>query len=463
MAIVFIEGFDKYGPSAASLTTALTAAEVTWLTTAMSGEWAVGTPAATGGIFVGPPLSSNGGSVCILGGTPVNVTNGITKTLPASYTKAIGGIRFQVTAAGGFPSGAQYIQFQAGSTFRCGIGFTNAGGIVVVDQTFAVIATATGKWTVGSTHYLEWNITLGAGGTYTIYLDGVQILTGSGSLGAAGNYDTMLVWSPNTGSAAGNSMAFDDMYVDDGTGAPLLTNPVVYTSFPTSDSAVAFTVGASIMGDANASGTATNAPGANTLFLRKFTALAGTLNGVSIVPEATSAGANFKAVLYSDNAGVPNSLLATGAQATGTTSGTVLTSNFSVGQTLTGGTSYWIGFITDTSVALLVSNTSNSGLSVANTYASGAPATAPAMTAGASWTMWGNMSGVTGNWKETSVQAPNGVWGDYSYVTSNVLNAEDLEGFAALPVTPSAVYAVSLKGYMKDAAVGARTVTLNTK
>jgi len=71
-----------------------------------------------------------------------------------------------------------------------------------------------------------------------------------------------------------------------------------------------------------------------------------------LVSSATSGTAKFKAVVYADSAGAPGSLLSSGTEVVGCTSGSTLTGALITPQSLTAGTPCWIGFITDTSVVL---------------------------------------------------------------------------------------------------------------
>ncbi len=135
-------------------------------------------------------------------------------------------------------------------------------------------------------------------------------------------------------------------------------------------------------------------------------------------PGATSETAKFKAVAYADSTGAPGSLLSSGTEVVGCTSGSTLTGALVTPQSLTAGTPCWIGFITDTSVILQQADSGTSGYKASNTYASGAPGTAPAMTGGqASWLLYGNVSGITGhNWLELD---NNPALGDLSSVYSD--------------------------------------------
>jgi hypothetical protein len=208
--------------------------------------------------------------------------------------------------------------------------------------------------------------------------------------------------------------------------------------------------------------TATNAPGANQLALIPVTyPVNATLDNVSLVPGATSAGAKFKAVLYSDSAGAPNALVATGTEVTGATSGTTLTLPFSSGQALTGGTQYWIGYITDTSVALQrFDSTSTTGRIKSNTYASGAPNPAGSMTTGqAVWRLWGTLSSVASNYATVARGEPTTL----SYNSEATVNDEDLVGFPSMATTPAQVHMVTMCVAALKTDAGARTMKVRAK
>jgi hypothetical protein len=154
--------------------------------------------------------------------------------------------------------------------------------------------------------------------------------------------------------------------------------------------------------------------------------------------------------------------MSSGTQVTGVTSATTATLPLTTPQSLSAGTQYWLGFINDTSVALQESYGGNVGYRAANTYASGAPSTAPAMTsAQASYLLWGNVSGVSGaNYYEVNQQPPPGA---LSYVFDATVNHEDLYNFGALSSSPANVYVVAVKGYIQKSDAGAKTISLRMK
>lgn len=445
------EGFDKYGPAGFAGQQLVNALQ-------LSG-WSIGVNATAVSLVAG--LSGVGAALLITGSNPNTCGLG-TSSATVSF-----GVRFASTLAGGAGWG-----FQSGATNGWSVWIDVTGHIIVGKAGINGTITATSSVTVSAnaTNFLEATFVhnTGSSASYTVYLNGIQILTGSGLTTTPATVNTFV-------QAGAGNLSTDDLYVNDNTGSTntsvLLTNPRIETDFPVSDNTVQFAFGAAVLGQTGAyvgNGTTTNAPGANELFLRKYTpAVAGTLNSVSIIPNATSAAAKFKAVCYSDSSGSPNTRLSTGTEVVGTTAGTVLTGNLVTPQTLVAGTPVWIGFITDTSVVLFESDANIQGSKAANTYASGAPTPAPAMTTGqASWTLWGNVTGVTTKWNQVSDNpALGGLSGGslISYNSDSTVGHEDLLNFNALVAVPNSIYGMRVSAVMQDSDAGARTISLRTK
>jgi hypothetical protein len=467
LGIFFIDGFDKYGSAVQVPGAALAGFAYSRLAANMAGEYnAFG---SADSFWIDRPLSATGYSI---GFTQSNITAGtLTKVFPSNIARIGGGFRFKLTSLTGCQD--MGITFIEGANVQARVVWENATGkMLMINSAGATIGTSVAAITANTTHYLEFDITFADSGAYTLYLDGVSILTGTADFKAGSNaYATgCKIGSVNGNLNAAAVMFVDDFYLDDA-GSVLLTSPSVETTLMSSDSATAqFSTGNAIFGDWEMLIASTNAPGANQLFLRKFTpSVSGSLASVSCNPQATSAGAKFKAVVYADSAGSPTgSSLATGTEVVGTGTAAFnnnVTSTFSSPPSLTGGTPYWIGFITDTSVVLTVTNSNTtSGAKAANTYGSGPP-TNPSMTTGQSnWALWGTLTGVTSHTYAVS-QAPNspGMGGDFSYVTDSTVGHEDLLNVAGLVANPATIYAVAVKGIFRDSDAGARTVTLRTK
>jgi hypothetical protein len=441
VASLFIDGFDKYGPP--GIDPGLTA-----------GEW----NSKSGTFRIAAGLSSTGNALAISGGVGSNVS----KTLATTYSRLIGGFRFDVTTTLGGNALCCFLSGGAQTSIRV----DGAGTISLVRGAASgtVIATSSASISQNSIHYLEWDLSFGPSSQpYQLWLDGVSIISGTGNVSASSTVLQFALGDVNVNSVG---VTFDDLYLFDTTGgannAVLLTSPRIETQFPTSDSSVAFSFGAAILGSSYIAGSTTSAPGANTLALRTWTpAVNCTLNSISIVPHVSSGIAKFKATLYADSTGAPGSLTATGTEVTGTTADATLLLPFSGGQSLTAGTPYWIGFITDTSILLDENDNSLPDFVKSNTYASGPPGPAGSMTGSQpAWAIYGNVTGTGVNWFEVDINPPPG---DLSYVSSATVSQEDLYGFPALSVTPTAIYTMAVKGFIKRTDTGARTISLRCK
>jgi hypothetical protein len=437
MSAIFTEGFDKYGPA-----NSISAAVLAALT---AGEWNAG----SGTFAIAAGLNGIAGQALALVGT-------LDKTLPDNYPRLIGGLRFAATL-----SGTSGILFADGATAQCTVTINPTTGTFSLRTGASggtAIATSSASVSANATHYLEWDIEIDASGDYSIWLDNALILTGTGNTkgGTANAY-------ANLEQVIGSAMTIDDHYLFDDSGslnnAARNDNPMIVTQFPTSDAAVQMTFGAALIGQDYSVSASTNAAGANQLVARSFTAgVACTLDSVAIMPKASSGTAKFKAAVYD---GATGTLLSTGPEVVGCTSGTALILSLTTPQSLSAASDYWVGYITDTSIVLAQVDVTLTGARASNTYGSGAPGTLPTMTLGqASWQIWGNLSGVAVNWYEVANNPPPG---DVSFVFDSTVGHEDLYGFPALPFTPSSIGPVAVKGLWRLSQPGVRTVDLRLK
>ena len=471
MVALFIDGFDKYGPAWPLYVAGGAIPSANLLNALEAGEWNSTTlPNGQGAVAIAPGLSSTGYALAIEGGLSVAVF--LTKTLPGNISPLIAGFRFStpLTAANVGVILYDGITAQASVSINVTTGniSVRSGGI-----TGTALATSSASVTANTTHYLEFDIAIGTSASYQVWLDGVSIISGTGNTrgGTSDNYVNSFSIGANPDGAF---LVFDDLYLFDSTGstnnAVLNTNPRIETQFPTGDSSVQFTFGGATLGQTYSTVIATNAPGANELFLRPFIpTLNCTINSIACVPEATSATAHNEAVIYSDSSNSPHSLLSGGTAVTGTTANAALTSALTTPQSLIAGTRYWLGFITDTSVVLAEVDSTTTGEKAANTYTSGPPATAPAMTTNqSSWVLWGNITGTGVNYYEVDANPqPDSAMGygggTGSYVYDSTPGQEDLYNFPNLTATPSAIYTVAVKALIENATSGARTINLVTK
>ena len=455
MALLFLDGFDKYGPvntSGAAVAALLTAGE--WTTNAVAAQ-------------IVAPLSSTGFALAL---PTASGSLAVTKTLAASYSRLIGGFRFSSNLVGFLA-----IQFTDAGSNQCAISINSTGTISVRNGVFnagTVLATSSVSVTANTVHYLEFDITFSNTGSFTVWLDGVAII--GGSSGVTGSGDTTAT-ANNTanGIGFGNSNAnvgtMDDFYLFDTSGttnnAVLLTSPRIETSFPTSDGAVQFGFGAAIIGTNVARSATTSSNAANQWRVRAVTPPFNcTINSIAFLPLTTNAAPTFRPVIYSDSGGVPGTLLSTGSTITGMTANTALVMPLTTPQALTAGTQYWIGYMNDVVTgggSLTVLDTSSTDRITTSTFSSGAPSSAPGGQLNATSTViWGNISNPGVNWYEVSRQPPPGM---SSYVFNSIVGQEDLYNLAPLSVTPSQIYAVAVKAYCNKSDSGTKTVSMRMK
>ena len=444
MALIFIDGMDKYGGlnNNSPIINALLAA----------GEW---TSAVGSANLIAAGLSATGFAL-----TAGN-SGSFIKTLPANYARLIGGFRFSGTLVG-----QSSVLFRDGATSQCTLSLETTGAINLrTGSNTGTILQSGGTVSASSIHYVEFDITFGAAASYQVWLDGVSLFNGTGNTrgGATNNYANTIV----VGQAAVGAFTIDDFYLFDATGtvnnAVLLNSPRIETTFPTSDSAIQFAFGSGILGSSVARSASLTGIAVNRLTLRRFVpAVNCTINSIGGLPQSTVGGANLRGVIYADSAGVAGALMSSGTTITGAVAGTAITLPLTTPQNLTAGTPYWIGLMNDTQFTSWANSDNNNLSYAANvTFTSGAPGTAPALANSVSYVIWGNLTGIAANNWVQSAQQPSS--GQYSYVYDANVNDEDLYNFASLTTTPASIHAVAVKGYVAKSDSGTRTVSLRLK
>jgi hypothetical protein len=452
MAEIFTEGFDKYGAGGS-------------VATLMIGEWNTAY-----NISIEPALSSTGYAVGSGDGS-------CSKTLPGNFSRLIGGIRFQSGLGGSAGSNAGGVTFCDGGGYQAyvaimqGTGWIQIGGFSG-DTGVPIATTTTISVKENSIHYLEWDITFGASGAYLVYLDGVLILSGNGATNNTGhNYANQFVLHRGTGFCV-----YDDLYLFDSTGATnnavLMTNPRIETQFPIADSQTQFLNGGSILGNIIASGGSGNVS-RNTIYLIPLISPVNqTLESVGI-----SCGSapwdNWTAAIYSDNAGVPDILLAQSADTAGSTASEQIFDLISP-LALTGGTKYWFGVLFNTDILINTNGYIGCGVSdgllssvhASTTYGLGPPAPAPSMTIGsATFLFHGYCSNPAHNWVSENRNPPSNytLGSDSNFIFSSTPGNEDLYTFPTLTTHPTSIYTVAVKAYVKLTDTGNRSVDLRMK
>lgn len=447
MALLLVEGFDKYGP-----VNSVSANVITLLT---QGEW---TSVIGSAHTIAAPLSATGYTLNL------GINSSLAKTLSASYGRLIGGFRFNSNL--GNTAG---IAFQDAGTDQAAVTINSTGAISVRNgsvQAGTILGTSTATVTAGTTHYVEFDITFGNPAAYQVWLDGVSVLSGSGDTTTTANNSANGITLRTSTSV---SFTVDDFYLLDATGpaplnAVLLTSPRIETQFPVSDGAVQFAVGAAVLGSTlpRITGNAFSSP-ANALYVVPLTPAANcTITSVGFLCASGNATVQLRPVLYADSSGAPGTLLSSGATSVGATAGIIKTLPLTTSQSLVAGTRYWLGAMNDVSFINGYAGMDSSavGRSASATFASGAPSTAPAMTGGQNTTVVFGIVTPPGNFY---TQQQNPVQGANSYVYDATVGHEDLYNFPPLSVVPSAIYGTAIKASVSKSDAGAKTVSVRQK
>jgi hypothetical protein len=444
MALIHLDGFDKYGAVNSNGT------GVAALLT--SGEWT----STSGSPSIVSPLSATGFALQLA------ASSGLQKTLGANYPRLIGGFRFSSNLGGTFA-----LQFVDNVSNQSGFSVNSTGTLTMrngIASSGTILGTGSVTITAGATNYLEFDVAFGNTANYQFWLNGVSILSGTGDTTTTANNTASRI---EFSTGAGVTFVIDDFYLFDTTGttnnAVLLTSPRIETQFPSADAAVQFAVGAAILGN-SVGRTGAVSSVANGFRVQPFVpAVACTINAVAVLGgSASSATIVLRPVIYSDSAGAPGTLLSGGGTVTGVTADAITTMPLTTPQSLTAGTQYWVGFMTDIAVTNVFRGSSEiTARTGTATFASGAPSTPPSTTAGqAGVTLWGKVSVTANNWYAAG---QNPAQGTQSYVYDATVGHEDLYSFPALSAPPSAIYAVAVKGSLSKSDAGAKTASLRLK
>ena len=462
-ALILSDGFDKYGPAGNQN-----------LASVLIGDWL----STTGTISIVAGLSTTGYAIQLVNGSNLSATV-TSAAFPASLNRIAGSFRINgPTSTASLLSGGIQINNNATACFTLIWSYSLARFELHTGLSGGTLLASGGSPVVGSTHVLSFDITLGASAAYAVYLDGVLLFSGTGNTGngqSTCNKAVLIgvatVSTPTAATIIDDLCLFDPAHADYNS-AVLTSNAVVETQFGSSDSQTQFVNDSNVVPVAGVAtqgvfrGTATAlSTTAGSIYLLKITpAVNCTINSISAIPNATNVAPKYKGVIYADSAGTPGALLNTGTEVTGVTAGAVLTLPLSVSQSLTGGTSYWIGFINDTAIAFQQYD-ATTGLAIrkANTYASGPPSPAGAgfTTGVATLLVWANCTGSAVNWPSVGLNPPLGT--AQSQIHSANVGDEDLYNFPALVTNPTTIFGLGVKGFVLKSDAGARTASFNTK
>lgn len=454
MVSLVIEGFDEYGPPGMDQTAGM--AQLA------QGGWSAANVYSSAQLVAS--LNGVAGAAMRVNTASAIPGSHIVRTLAGNYSRLIGGVRFSSNL-----QSEAGVRFYDNSSVQCMIVVDNLSGFIEVREAdlTTILGQSSRSVAAGQEHFLEWDITFGTTGTFTLWLDGVQILTGTGNLqSTAHGYANVIGLS--CGSSASGLITFDDLYIFDQTGAAdnavVLTNPAVITNFAVADADKAFDNDGNVVGYPVPQ-SADFAQGANTLYLCPFTPNVDcTLNSLMVsVYVGSNSGAKLQGVVYADDGtGAPGALLSGGTEVVGFAGGQTITLPITSPQALTNGTQYWFGVLTDSSVSWTTSAPATSfGRTENRTYTSGPPNPAGTMSlTHPTLNIIGLCTGAATNWESIALATPVG---DESSVSSSTVGAEDRYTFAALPPGVVAVYSVEVAANCRLTVPGIHTLDLVAK
>jgi len=473
MALLFMDGFDRYGVVGQYLCSNLNGSLDGNL--AMNLEWNQ-VPSVAGYI-----VSFAAGR---FGGLGLNMVNSAAtntgsprcgKNLPGNIATLIFGVAFRVGLVGGAVTSAGIVFADIGTdqlTVDINLnGFVEVrrGGVAGTVLATSTVAVAANTW-----HYLEGQVTIhNTAGAWNISVDGSPVLsaTAQNTRSSANNYANQVALNYNSTSDGGIGVTWDDLYVFDTTGTTnnaMRGDSRIDLLLPTSNNSVQFTPNTIALGywQIVSTGGAV-APSANQLYLHPVTPNQNmTINSISVFNPNTQVAMQMRPVIYGDTAGHAGTLLSTGGTLTGPAANQTLVMPLTTPQALTAGTQYWIGFMNDVSGSnWTLANANNNGWTATSTFASGAPSTAPAMTGSISTrSVWGNCTTFSNNALLVATLPP--LLGPITpttprgYVADSTVGHEDLYNMADMPTTPLAVGTVKLSAIAMKADAGLRTVDL---
>ncbi len=481
MAVIFIDGFDKY----TTINEMFSSAE--WTAKSIVGA------SDFKNFFLTPGLIGPGNAVRLEGSSGEQAR--FWKTLSTTYARLIGGFHIKPQLNHVVDITAVVFNDTVAGGDQVSIVITGTGdlrlrrGDPISGTTLAI---ATGVFSNNTVHCVEFDITFdNSAGAFTVDVDGVTKLSETSqdtTTTANNNANQINLMVRGGGGSAQTEAEFDNLYLLDNTGsAPLnaiLGQPIVETTFPTSDVQKQHTLGQGYLGEPFTDGGTGGAGGANDLYLRPFTAIVGgNVQSVTLGPAVTEPGAKFKAAIYADNgsgtapSGAP---LASGTEVIGSSLGANLVLPLSSPLAITGGTIYWIGYIGDTEVLIFTTDDDADGFSANATYTSGVPNPAPSMSSGiTSREIWADVTGISTNYSQVN-HDPSGLdtdtleemsdnggasqlLGDLSYLHTSVVGNEDLYGHNPLVSVPVTIFTACVKSLIRKDDAGARTVDLRVK
>lgn len=403
--------------------------------------------------------------------------SGLGRPLPTDYRRSIGGITLSrpVSTTGVYAA----IFFGAGSTPQISIRVNPTTGRVEAWRGFntLLLGTSSASLAPGVERCIEWDITFhNSTGIVKVWIDGViQInLSSQNTSPVSGNiYNTFALGFSGFATVFPRpdaNLTYDHLYLwsylaAGGPDNPVLTNPLIDTSFVISDHSTTFTRDRSEVGyvDKDTDNDRWANLGGNQLYLQRVVAdQSGTLDSITLGTRNNNTFMRVRAVLYADSSGTPGSLIS----ASTTDAGGIpvdgrffLDCPFSSPPSIVEGTAYWIGFILNgTGIGVAVGV-----LTGVNSVARGitfptAPNPAGSVSTVQNFRVWGNVTG--SNRSFTQLNQPRSL-GNIRFNSSDVVGNADVFNAEPLSSGSPTVYGVAVKAVLSKSDGGARTADIN--
>ena len=434
----FADSFDLYATSA----------------DAINGYWDSGT---TAGLTLGTGRFT--------GSKAINMTVGTGFTKSSGTNDAVHHLVIsieQTTALSG-TTNVSWLELFDGTTAQCTIVFKSNGDIVLASggPTGTVLDTYTGAVAAANTWYaFEIEVVINnSAGSWAVRKNGNT--SNDHSLGSLDTQNSVNAYA-NKLQLGCNSNSFsqwlDDLFWrSDASSVAWLGDIRCYTRMPASDASVQF----SRTPTSNTQSPVTvSTTGAITLGVGRYTAFTASYDGAvgaAAVSLGTGYTGNLKCSIFASSGTAPTTVLGSATVVVNPATGSNAIT-FGTPVAVSKGTTYYIGFDSDTSSGTWSVASGTTGLTSTTAYAS-FPAASPTTSAAAAIvcsltiTLGGNYAAVDEPQEDATT----------SYVYDSTAGDVDFYGIASIASTPATTIAVTTRGYMQKSDSGSRTAAVQIK
>lgn len=366
------------------------------------------------------------------------------------------------TAALTGTSSSLYISFGDGATAQCSVVFRSDGAMLLTSggptgttlDTYTGAVGAQNTWTAFEIEVVINNTT----GSWAVRKNGNtsndHALGSLNTRTTANNYASRITVGMQTGLSA---QQLDDLlWRSDASSVPWVGDIRCYTRMPASDAGVQFSRNPMSVALAQAT-TVAIAAGTARYTVAQTAPCDGSIATASVSLSVGYTG-NMKCAIFANSGNNPTTVLATATPISNPATGSN-TFTFPTPATLTKGTTFIIGFDSDTSSGTWNAVASSQGSSSTTAYAS-FPVASPTVTAAqAAPACTINFTPTTSNSLVNEAQQD----GATSYVYDSNVGDADFYGIAALAGTPASTIAVTTRGFFEKSDAGTRNAAVQLK